>query len=162
MYQIKKKFAGYPFAHRQPNHSGHCKLIHGHNWDFEICLESQTLDENGFVYDFGKFKWLKEWLEDMFDHTLLLNQDDPELRYLTRVLRNQLDDEMIAGKVPEVTQFAKIHIVPCCSSEGLAKYVYDYIENHFETPPQTELGIKVVSVTVYEDDKNQATYFGGN
>lgn len=81
MHRVTKVFKGYPFAHRQHTHDGHCRLIHGHNWDFEIALEADQLDENGFVYDFGKFGWLKEWLENMFDHTLLLNKDDPQLNF---------------------------------------------------------------------------------
>ncbi len=137
-YSIEKKFTGFPFAHRQHNHEGKCRLVHGHNWDFAIRLESDRLDEIGFVYDFGKFKWLRQWLTDMFDHTCVINADDPLLEDFERMHAEGL---------------IQLRVVPCVSAEGLAKLVYEYANQ--------ELGELIVSVSVWEDEKNQATYEPG-
>ena len=77
-----KTYTDLPFAHRQPSHQGHCALIHGHNWSFEFEFAADKLDECGFVIDFGKLKWLKDWINERFDHTLVLNESDPMLDFL--------------------------------------------------------------------------------
>lgn len=139
-YTISKTFLGYPFAHRQPNHKGHCALIHGHNWDFTIELSAPDgyLDENDFVYDFGKFAWLKEWFTEMFDHTCVINATDPLLEKF---------------KTMHAEGLMNLKIVPSASAEGLAKLIYEYIT-------KMDLGenVDLISVTVKEDYKNTATY----
>lgn len=139
-YIIEKTFLGYPFAHRQPNHAGHCSLIHGHNWDFTVELSAPEgcLDENDFVYDFGKFAWLKNWLTEMFDHTCVINATDPLLENFKQMHADGL---------------MNLKIIPSASAEGLSKLVYDFIKSN-------DLGtdVTLVSVTVHEDYKNQAKY----
>tara|TARA_B100000212_G_C27245214_1_gene477755 strand:- start:52 stop:390 length:339 start_codon:yes stop_codon:yes gene_type:complete len=39
------------------------------------------LDSNGFVVDFSSLKSLEKRLREHFDHTFLINQDDPLLHY---------------------------------------------------------------------------------
>src|SRR3954469_25867664 len=79
MYAVTKTYRDLPAAHRQPFHEGHCKLVHGHNWRFDITFSCEELDSNGFVVDVGKLGWIKLLLEDTFDHTLLINRNDPKL-----------------------------------------------------------------------------------
>lgn len=143
MYRIKKQFTGYPFAHRQHTHGGHCKQVHGHNWDFEICLEAEELDENGFVYDFGNFGWLKRWLEETFDHTILINKDDPEINTF----------RVLDGKVLNLIE------VESCSSEGIAKMVYEKIQERIKAH-KSHRNVKLVYVVVQEDTNNSAQYTG--
>ncbi len=33
-----------------------CAGLHGHNWQIEVTLRSETLDENGMVLDFSRIK----------------------------------------------------------------------------------------------------------
>ena len=40
------------------------------------------LDDKNWVVDFGGLKKLKDWLEDTFDHTLVVDRDDPEIKEL--------------------------------------------------------------------------------
>ncbi len=40
------------FAHHVRGHSGPCISLHGHTWKFELTLEAETLDAEGFVVDF--------------------------------------------------------------------------------------------------------------
>ena len=62
---------------RQPNADSHCKLLHGYSLQFKFTFEANYLDERNWVVDFGGLKPLKAWLEDKFDHKVILNEDDP-------------------------------------------------------------------------------------
>jgi len=151
-----KRYDNLPFAHRQHRHAGHCRFIHGHNWGFEFEFIARLLDHNGFVIDFGDLKWLKKWLEDMFDHTLVLNHDDPALKYLQEGLLNPqgLQAEYVA--LDSLFPFADIRVVPNAGAEGLAEYVYKAVNEL--VMDKTFDRVQVLRVTVFEDSKNSATY----
>jgi len=152
-----KKYIDLPFAHRQPNHTGHCALIHGHSWGFDFTFATAQLDECGFVIDFGKLGWLKNWLNRMFDHTLVLNETDPCLG----LLKATLVDSVVAGEElgngVGAVDLAKIIEVPDCSCEGLATYVLKEVGNLLYT--HTNGRVSLVQVTVHEDSKNSASAF---
>lgn len=139
-----KSYIELPFAHRQPNHAGHCALIHGHSWTFTFEFAATHLDECGFVVDFGGLKWLREWLEERFDHTLVLNDTDPALPFM-RMLE--------APQSPGV--LAKIVTVPDCSAEGLANWLLAEVDTLIAE--QTGQRVSVRRVTVHEDSRNSAT-----
>lgn len=156
-----KTYIDFPFAHRQHNHDGHCALIHGHNWSFKFTFVADRLDDNDFVVDFGKLKFIKKWLEENFDHTLVLNEDDPCLRYLKNGLCNSesiVDDPLL----PNHTHFpfAKIIEVPNCGAEGLAKWVLESTNEIFYQMSVAGLfegrRVEVLAVEVFEDSKNSA------
>lgn len=73
-------------AHRVLGHESKCRFFHGHRYKTEITFEriDDTLDDIGRVIDFGVLKSLvgKE-IDDLLDHTSILNSDDP----LVKVLR---------------------------------------------------------------------------
>ena len=141
-----KIYSDMPFAHRQWRHDGHCALIHGHNWTFEITFSANQLDVNGFVVDFGKLKPLKSWLDSMFDHTLVLSADDPQLAMLKHNLQSNC--------------FAKVVAVPNCGAEGLARYLFHQINERLDivVADYDVRDVQVYRVVVREDSKNFATY----
>lgn len=142
MFTCSKTYSDIPFAHRQHNHDGHCRLIHGHNWEFTFTFAARERDENGFVYDFGKLKWLKKYLEQ-YDHALLLNSRDPKLEFLQKVLDGT---------------FARILVVSDASSEGLAVSLFESVTRMLENDDAKARGIRIHRVEVMEDSKNGATY----
>lgn len=146
-----KQYSDFPFAHRQPNHDGHCALLHGHNWSFEFEFGCTRLDSCGFVIDFGKLTWLKDWLKEKFDHTLVLNKDDPWLEFMQFHLTDVTDPNR-----PEngCTWLAKIVKVPDCSCEGLAAWVL--AEASKLVFKMTDGRVFLLRVTVREDSKNSA------
>lgn len=158
-----KIFADLPFAHRQHLHQGHCALIHGHNWVFELEFACDRLDENQFVVDFGELKFIRAFLEENFDHTLLLNQDDPCLPVLREKL---LRPDVPAGTLDDngipFTAFAKIVAVPNCGAEGLAKWIFQQLNPMLRAwrADWRERGVRVSKVIAREDSKNFATYAG--
>lgn len=65
---------------RQPNadHS-HCRFLHGYSLAFTFTFACDKLDNRNWAVDFGGLRPLKAWLEDMFDHKVCLDKDDPHL-----------------------------------------------------------------------------------
>ena len=65
---------------RQPNadHS-HCSLLHGYSLAFKFTFACDELDNKNWAVDFGGLKPLKKWLEDSFDHKVVLTSTDPHM-----------------------------------------------------------------------------------
>jgi 6-pyruvoyltetrahydropterin/6-carboxytetrahydropterin synthase len=144
MYKSTKLFTGYSVALRQwkATHS-HCKLIHGYAIKFKIWFESDSLDEMNWVVDFGGFKHngLKDWMCLMFDHTLLIEKDDPQRHYF----------EMMA-----VEGLAKVHFLKKMGAESLAELVFNKFN---ETLSKQDAGrSRVVKVECFENENNSAIY----
>ena len=78
-YTCRKHFEGYPCCHRQWKHPGHCRFVHGYSRSFTFSFAAKKLDDFGFVVDFSSLKHLEDKLRDQFDHTFLVNSDDPLL-----------------------------------------------------------------------------------
>jgi len=116
-------------------------LIHGHDWQFDITFKCDELDKNHFVVDVGELKAVRKFLEDTFDHTLLINEAD--------VVRE--DKEWFE----KLELFAKVVTVPNCGMEGLAQYVLTEVNRIVSLFGR---GLHVVEVVCWEDSKNRATY----
>ncbi|WP_320664202.1 6-carboxytetrahydropterin synthase [Prochlorococcus sp. MIT 1223] len=76
-FTCSKSFKDYPCCHRQWKHSGHCKFVHGYSRSFTFWFAATNLDENGFVVDFSSLREVEGKLKNHFDHTFLINEDDP-------------------------------------------------------------------------------------
>ena len=78
-YSCSKTFSGYPCTHRQWQHQGHCRFVHGYSRSFTLWFRAHQLDSCGFVVDFSSLKDLEGQLTAQFDHTFLASSDDPLL-----------------------------------------------------------------------------------
>ncbi|HJN35771.1 MAG: 6-carboxytetrahydropterin synthase [Prochlorococcus sp.] len=79
VHTCSKHFDGYPCCHRQWRHPGHCRFVHGYSRSFTVWFAARQLDDFGFVVDFSSLRPLEQQLSDQFDHTFLVNADDPLL-----------------------------------------------------------------------------------
>ena len=70
---------------RQPLAHSHCKFLHGYSLQFKFVFGCEELDERNWVVDFGGLKPLKKWLEDSFDHKVVVDREDPMLYKLTEL-----------------------------------------------------------------------------
>lgn len=72
MYTINKEFR-FEAAHQLHGMpQGHqCARMHGHSYRIEVEIRSATVNEVGFVVDFGELKPIKQWLDDTIDHRVL-------------------------------------------------------------------------------------------
>ncbi|MFI5336778.1 MAG: 6-pyruvoyl trahydropterin synthase family protein [Opitutales bacterium] len=140
MLTCRKTYTDIPFAHRQHHHDGNCAFIHGHNWSFTLTFGCRETDANGFVVDFGKLKYLQQWIDRHLDHACLFNAADP--------LR-----EKIVAACPGAW---RTYVVPSCSCEGLAQHLHGI----FDPMVRQHTGQRacLLSVEVVEDAKNSATY----
>jgi 6-pyruvoyltetrahydropterin/6-carboxytetrahydropterin synthase len=67
-------------GHRVYGHEGKCANLHGHNYRIHFHCQTSGLDRLGRVVDFGVIKSrLCMWLEDNWDHRMLIWKEDPML-----------------------------------------------------------------------------------
>jgi len=149
-YKSTKVFDNFSVAIRQHKavHS-HCQLLHGYSFEFKVWfaakegIEEEQLDEMSWIVDFGLFSrnGLKDWLNDMFDHTTLIEQDDPQLE---------------SFKWMEELGLLKLKVMERMGAESTAKLVFDKFNEVFSN---TEGGrIKVTKVECFENKKNSGIY----
>lgn len=69
MFTISKEFA-FEAAHHLPEMpDGHqCKRPHGHSYRIIVELQSDKLDQYGFVEDYGALKDIKAYVDGVLDH----------------------------------------------------------------------------------------------
>ena len=76
-FSCSKSYDDFPCSHRQWRHKGHCRFVHGYSRSFTFWFAAKELDINGFIVDFSGLKLFEKKLKDQFDHTFLINKDDP-------------------------------------------------------------------------------------
>ena len=158
------------FRQWRSTHS-HCSLLHGYSIGIRLVFESTTLDDRNWVMDFGGLKAFKEWSEYMFDHTLVVAEDDPHLAMFRDMAKLGLQDQ---GGVCD------IRVVPAVGCEKFAELAYQEmakILHCFKTGQPYRLlkgakietfeprypvgqGVRLRSVEVFEHEGNSAVYEG--
>jgi 6-pyruvoyltetrahydropterin/6-carboxytetrahydropterin synthase len=147
------------FSHHIRGHSGACINLHGHTWKFEICVGAETLDDVGFVVDFGD---LRERVlmpcHLLLDHALAVGAETygeihGELEGIGRKLLATRSSEQ---RLPETyracgaeTRYPgglKVAVFPFSpTSERLAEWLYRLAEERLATER-----VRVVFSRVYE------------
>ena len=149
-FQSTKVFDGFSTVFRQwKAENTHCRFLHGYGISFQIWFEGE-LDERNWVWDFGGMKRAKgkiddmspkEWMDYMFDHTLICAEDDPALSKFKNLAE---------------TGIIQLRIVPATGAERFAQYIYDKVAPFIEE--ETEGRVKVAKVEFKEHGKNSAIY----
>jgi len=141
MFISTKKFIGFPCAHRQWRDLGHCKFIHGYSREFTFWFKAHALDEKNWVMDFGGFKEFKIFLDDIFDHSCLINSDDPELE-----LFREMDKKGII----------KLRILENVGMEGTSLFLYKKMNEFLNQ--KTNGRVWCFKVETRENEKNSGIY----
>lgn len=128
------------FRQWRATHS-HCQLIHGYSLGFKFIFEADTLDERNWVYDFGNTKWIKEYLEHTFDHTVAVASDDPLLDHF---------------KTLEQAGGCDLRIMSAVGCEKFAEIVYRDVAPRVSE--ETHNRVRLKSVEVFEHGANSAIY----
>ena len=145
-----KRFSGFTCCFRQwrAKHT-HCSFLHGYAISFKVYFEGD-LDENNWVWDFGGMKRAKtqidgkspkEWMDYMFDHTLVIAEDDPYIKAF-----QQMDTAGVA----------QVRVIPATGAEKFAEYIYNKLNEFVNT--ETEGRVRVTKVKFMEHGKNAACY----
>lgn len=137
MKYIIERYHDISCGHRVYNHEGKCKNLHGHNYRFNFFCEAPKLDSIGRVIDFDEIKKrLCNWLEENFDHKMLIWSEDPVFSDLQKI------DSTVTSVPFNPT------------AECLAEYMVKTIG-----PQQLkDTGITLVKCTVNETSKCSASY----
>ena len=149
-FQSTKIFDGFSTVFRQwKATTTHCRFVHGYGISFKVYFEGE-LDERNWVWDFGGMKRAKtkidgkspkEWMDYMFDHTMVIAEDDPFIDSL---------------KLMDNAGAAQVRIIPATGAEKFAEYIYNNI-NPFVLE-ETDNRVKVTKVKFMEHNKNAAYY----
>ena len=150
MYKSRKKFDGFSTCFRQWRaNTTHCQYLHGYDVEFEVTFEGD-LDHRNWVWDFGGMKRAKnlidgmqpkEWMEYMFDHTVVVAEDDPELINF----KDMADRGVI-----------QLRVIEAVGAEKFAEFLYHKLNDFVQT--ETDGRVKVVKVKFMENHKNSAIY----
>lgn len=137
-----KTYRDIPFAHRAHGHTGHCRFVHGHSWAFTFVFSGVPDPVTGFVLDYGGdfMKGVRRMIDEKFDHAIVINESDERGR------------EMLEA-FPDCF---KPLIVPACSAEGIARYLYMLLAS--SVSDATDGRVRLVQVVVNEDSRNSAEF----
>ena len=126
---------------RQWRADSHCNKLHGYSLGFRFTFEAVKLDERNWVYDFGGCKWIKEYLQDEFDHKLVVAKDDPKLE---RILHTTYTD------------IAVVNVMDDVGCEKFAEWIYKHVEPRIHN--ETKGRVSLFSVECFEHGANSAIF----
>ena len=159
-YQSTKLFDGFSCCFRQwKANDTHCKFLHGYAVSFRVIFEGE-LDYRNWVWDFGGMKRAKtlidgmqpkQWMEYMFDHTVLVAQDDPYLFEFQMLNRDPKFEGSTQNK-----GILQLRIVPATGAEKFAEFIYHKLNDFVKI--ETNGRVKVKQVEFMEHSKNTAIY----
>jgi len=149
-FQSSKVFDGFSTVFRQWRaNTTHCQYLHGYGVSFKVYFEGD-LDERNWVWDFGGMKRAKtqidgrspkEWMDYMFDHTLICAEDDPALPEFRKL---------------EYDGIIQLRVIPATGAEKFAEYIFNKINDFVQI--ETEGRVRVTKVKFAEHGKNAAYY----
>lgn len=149
-FTSSKVFDGFSTVFRQ--HSAgdtHCRFLHGYGISFKVYFEGE-LDHRNWVWDFGGMKRAKtkidgmsakQWMDYMFDHTLIMAQDDPALE----------DFKTLDSK-----GLVQLRIIPATGAEKFSEFIYNKLNDFVKT--ETQDRVRVTKVDFREHAKNEASF----
>ena len=68
---VLKIVTDFASAHSLRDYPGDCSRLHGHNWQVEVMVSSQVLDESGIAIDFREIKKQTKTVVKRLDHQYL-------------------------------------------------------------------------------------------
>ncbi len=149
-YQSSKVFDGFSTVFRQWKAEGtHCRFVHGYGISFKVYFEGE-LDHRNWVWDFGGMKRAKTlidgkqpkaWMDYMFDHTLIVAEDDPEVKAFQQM---------------DAVGVAQVRVIEATGAEKFAEYIYNKLNEFVKT--ETDNRVRVTKVKFMEHGKNAAYY----
>ena len=150
MFQSTKVFDGFSCCFRQwKAETTHCKYLHGYGVSFKVKFEGD-LDHRNWVWDFGGMKRAKtlidgmqpkEWMDTMFDHTVIVAIDDPKLETFQAM---------------EVMGLIQLRTVEATGAEKFAEFIYNKLSEFVYE--ETQGRVRIAQVEFMEHGKNTAIY----
>ena len=127
-------------AHFLTGYDGKCKNIHGHRYRLVAKVASKELQKEGqlrgMVDDFGNIKAALKVIHDVFDHKLVIEDDEQGRKISQFFVENNMDFDVLF--VPYRT-----------TAEEMSRDMFHRIK---------ALGVNVTEVELYETPTNSCTY----
>ena len=149
-YQSTKVFDGFSTVFRQwKAETTHCRFLHGYGVSFKLWFEGE-LDERNWVWDFGGMKRAKtlidgkqpkEWMDYMFDHTVIIAEDDPG---------------MGGWETMSSLGVIQLRVIEATGAEKFSEYIFNKLNEFVKT--ETQDRVRVTKVKFMEHGKNAAYY----
>lgn len=131
-------------GHRLLKHDGKCKNYHGHRYVVEVSCYAPTLDACGRVIDFSVIKAVfGQWLDDNWDHGMILQSGDPLIDFLLNGAERGLVDAARGLVNGAATKLYILDAPP--TAETLSEYAF-----HKARTLLTPHGVLVTRVRIYE------------
>ena len=150
MFKSTKLFDGFSCCFRQwKAETTHCKYLHGYGVSFKVKFEVD-LDHRNWVWDFGGMKRAKtkidgmspkEWMDHMFDHTVIVAKDDPEIHSFKALDHNGV---------------IQLREVEATGAEKFAEFIFHKLNNFVKD--ETSDRVRIAQVEFMEHNKNTAIY----
>ena len=149
-FQSSKVFDGFSTVFRQwKAKETHCRFLHGYGISFKVYFEGE-LDEKNWVWDFGGMKRAKTlidgkqpkaWMDYMFDHTVIIAEDDPG---------------MGGWETMNKLEVIQLRVIPATGAEKFSEFIFNKLNEFVKT--ETEGRVKVTKVKFMEHGKNADYY----
>jgi len=149
-FQSSKVFDGFSTVFRQwKAKETHCRFLHGYGISFKVYFEGE-LDEKNWVWDFGGMKRAKtlidgkqpkEWMDFMFDHTVIIAEDDPG---------------MGGWETMNKLEVIQLRVIPATGAEKFSEFIFNKLNEFVKT--ETNNRVRVTKVKFMEHGKNAAYY----
>ena len=117
---------------------------------FSTVFRQWKADHRNWVWDFGGMKRAKTlidgmqpkvWMDWMFDHTVILAEDDP--------------DKKLFGEM-QAAGMIQLRVIEATGAEKFAEYIYNKLNDFVHE--ETEGRVRVTKVKFMEHGKNAAYY----
>lgn len=156
-----------------------CKHLHGHRGKLLVSLTAHDLNDQGMITDFKHLNFVKKFVDDVIDHKMILDLNDPALLALFPLATKQnLQDHkwyktvkfngtflsavrkkyktQDTNELEAITEvydgLVLVDFVP--TSENLSKWLFEYINEKIQP-----LGVWVDKITLYETPKSKSEYY---
>jgi 6-pyruvoyltetrahydropterin/6-carboxytetrahydropterin synthase len=126
---------------RQWRATSHCHHLHGYALQVELTFDCNLLSDEGWVIDFGSLKPVKEWLQENFDHTLLVAEDDPLLEHFAHLYEQDA---------------ARLLVLSHIGCEAFAQHIFEFVSAWVDTTTSSRVWCS--KVVVKEHEANEVTF----
>lgn len=139
MFKVKSQIE-FDMAHYLSGYNGKCSNLHGHRYKLIVSIKSETLHQEGqlkgMVDDFGNIKSKLKEIEDLFDHKLVIENNEEGL--------------LLAEKLKELPNSFDVLLVPYRpTAEEMSRDIFHKLR---------AMGLDVCEVELFETPTNSCTY----
>lgn len=154
-----------------------CRHLHGHRGKIIVNLTGEV-QKTGMITDFKHLNWFKKFVDDVLDHKMILDINDPVLTHFFPLLSGSNNEVHVTSLTKNVFE-NKIYYTPMYSSyadqpehiqeiydglilvdfvptsENLTKWLFEIARDKM-----AKIQVKVHSVQFFETPKSQTNYYG--